>query len=426
MQGAVEIAAPTEAELLLRFGVALGLGMLLGLERERRKEDEAGFAGVRTFALIALSGALSAWIGERLGIAWITPITFAAVALLVLASYVLSSLRGDLGITTEVTALVAFLMGVMCERGEVQLAAAVGVAVTLVLVLKEWLHALAGRIEAEDVAATLKFAIVSLIVLPLVPDRSFGPPPFDVLNPYRIWLMVVLISAVDFVSWLLVKLIGREHGIGLTGLLGGLVSSTALTLGFTKRSRQQPELGRPLALGILLAWTVMIARVAVLVGVTRLELLRGLAAPLGAMAAVSALAILWLWRRARAEARAEVASGSNPFELGKAVRFGLLFGAVVFLARAADVWMGARGVYLASLLAGLTDVDAITLSMAQMSSRDPQATETAARAVALAVVANTLVKGGIAASAGAPVLRRILLPLALALAAACIASAFLV
>jgi uncharacterized membrane protein (DUF4010 family) len=172
-----------EADILLRFAVALGLGILLGLERERRKDPETGFAGVRTFALIALSGAFAGWIGATLSLAWVAPLAFAAVALLVLASYVVSAWKGEVGITTEVSALLAFLLGFACHHGELRVASAVGVAVALVLVLKDWLHALAKRLSAQDFTAALQFAIVTLIVLPLVPDRAFGPAPFDALNP---------------------------------------------------------------------------------------------------------------------------------------------------------------------------------------------------------------------------------------------------
>jgi uncharacterized membrane protein (DUF4010 family) len=251
-----------------------------------------------------------------------------------------------------------------------------------------------------------------------VPDRSFGPPPFDVLNPYRIWLMVVLISAVDFASWLLIKVLGGQHGIGLTGLLGGLVSSTATTLAFTKRSRQQPELAQALALGILLAWLVMLARVAVLSAVVWRDLLGAAWPALLAMGTLNVAAVLWLHRGSRASATAEVATGTNPFQLSNAVRFGLLFGVVLFAARAAEHWLGSQGVLIAGALAGLTDVDAITLSMGQLAQRDPGQVGLAADAVALAAVSNTLVKGGIAAGAGSIGLRRIVLPIALAIAVA--------
>jgi uncharacterized membrane protein (DUF4010 family) len=418
-------ALAPQAEVLLRFGVALVLGILVGLEREHRKDARLGFAGVRTIALIALLGAVTAWVGETLGLGWITPAAFGAIALLVLGSYVVTARGGSVGITTEVTALIAFVLGVLCERGEMAVAGVVAIAVTLLLVLKDWLHALARKIETSDIIATLQFAIVTVVVLPLVPDKSYGPPPFDVLNPYRIWLMVALISAIDFASWLLVKFVGREHGIELTGLLGGLASSTATTLSFTKRSRAEPAQSSSFALAILIAWSVMVARVAVVVGVTSTALLRETAFTLAAIGAANLVAIGWLWRRKRERGRAEVMTGSNPFELRNAIRFGLLFGVVIFAARAAEVWLGEQGLYLAGVLAGLTDVDAVTLSMSQLAGREPEMLGPAGRAVALALVSNTLAKGGIAAAFGSPALRHVLLPIALGLGAVGAGVAFL-
>ncbi len=250
--------------LTLRFGAALGLGVLLGLERERTKR-QTSFAGVRTLGLLALSGGVAAFIDESLGRPWLALAVFAAEAALVVVAYRVTAERGELGVTTEVSALLAFLLGFLCVRGYVMTAAGLAVASGGVLALKDWLHRLSSRIEAADVEATLKFAIVSIIILPLVPDRTFGPAPLDVINPFQIWLMVVLISGLNFASYLLVKIVGAEHGIGLTGLLGGLVSSTAVTLGFSQRSRAEPAQATPLALGILIAWTVMFVRVVVLV-----------------------------------------------------------------------------------------------------------------------------------------------------------------
>jgi uncharacterized membrane protein (DUF4010 family) len=394
--------------LALRFGAALGLGVLLGLERERTK-TEASFAGVRTFGLLALAGGVAAFLDGPLDRPSLGLAVFAGVAGLVIVSYAVTAQRGSLGVTTEVSALLAFLLGFLCVGGHVITAAGLAVASGGVLALKEWLHRLAGRIETADVEATLKFAIVSIIILPLVPDQNFGPPPLDVINPYKIWLMVVLISGLNFASYLLVKLVGAEHGIGLTGLLGGLVSSTAVTLGFAQRSRQEPGQISPLALGILIAWTVMFFRVVVLVAAVN----RGLALPIG-LAMVSfglpSLVLCWvLWRRQRSAETATVSAGENPFELGEAIRFGLLFGVITFAAKAAQVYLGDAGLYLAGAIAGLTDVDAIALSMAQLALADPGNAAAASRTIVIAVAANTLFKAGMVASLGAPGLRRIAL-----------------
>ena len=409
-------AGMDQFDLALRFGSALGLGVLLGLERERTKAAEHSFAGVRTIGLIALSGALAAYFDELLGQPSLALLLFAAVALLVVVSYAVTAARGELGITTEVTALLAFLLGWLCMRDHIALAGGLAVSSALVLALKDWLHRLAQRIEARDVEATLKFAIVTLIILPLVPNETFGPPPLDVLNPHQVWLMVVLISAVNFLSYILVKVVGPEHGFGLTGLLGGLVSSTAVSLGFAQRSRAQPERSPALALGILLAWTVMFVRVVAIVAVVNLELAQRLLPVMAGLALTSVAICAWLWRRRAIQAgKADVAAGENPFELWQAVRFGLAFGVVMLAARAAELYFGTSGLYLAGAVAGLTDVDAISLSMANLVHGDGARMTAAVTTIVIAVVSNTLVKTGMAVVLGAPPLRRLVGGAALAL-----------
>ena len=404
-------------ELALRFAAALALGVLLGLERERTKPETGGFAGVRTFALISLAGALAAHFDAALAQPELALGVFGAIAGIVLVSYTVTAWRGDLGSTTEISALLAFLLGWLCVRGEVGLAAGLAVASAAVLALKEWLHHLAQRIERADVEATLKFAIVTLVVLPVVPDRAFGPPPLDAINPHEIWLMVVLISGLNFASYLLVKAVGAEHGIGLTGLLGGLVSSTAVTLGFSQRSREHPAQAPALALGILVAWSVMFVRVPLLIAVVAPGLAARLALGMAALAAPGLAVCFALWRRQQSAATASVSAGENPFELGQAIRFGLLFGAVSLAAKAAQVYLGDSGLYLAGAIAGLTDVDAIALSMARLAAGEGASLDVAARTVVIAVIANTLLKGGLAATLGAPALRRMLLPGMLAILA---------
>jgi len=403
--------------LALRFAVALGLGMLIGLERERAKGEEGG-AGVRTFALIALAGAVAGYLQVQLGLDSLALAIFIALGTLLISAYVLGARHGDTGITTEVSALLAFLLGLLCAHGQMQMAAWVAVAMAVMLALKDWLHRLARRIDTSDIEATLKFAIVTLIILPLVPDHNYGPAPLDVLNPYKVWLMVVLISGLNFVSYLLIKIVGTEHGIGIAGLLGGLASSTAVTLGFSQRSRQPGADAPALALGIVLAWTVMFFRVVVMTGVISGPLGLRLGIAMGALCVVSLGACYWLWRRRHAAERGEVQAGHNPFELDQAIKFGLLFGVVVVVAKAAQVYLGDAGLYLAAGIAGLTDVDAITLAMADMARVDAQNLGIAARAIVIAALANTLVKSGLAAGLGSPELRRLTLPISASLFAA--------
>jgi uncharacterized membrane protein (DUF4010 family) len=418
--------AVLDLDLALRFGVALGLGFVLGLERERSRPGEEHFAGVRTFALIALLGGLAAYVQMQFGLEWLAVAVFVGLAALALVSHAITAERGDVGITTEVTVLITFLLGGLCVWGQVSLAAAIAVASLLLLSLKDWLHALAQRIEAEDVHATLEFAVITVIVLPLLPNQSYGPPPLAVINPYKIWLMVVLISGLNFTSYILVKVLGQEHGIGLTGVLGGLASSTAVTLGFSQRSRQEPNLSAAFVFGILLAWTVMFFRLLAAVAVVNLGLAQRLGVGLGVMAIVSLGICVFLWRRHRTTETGTVKAGHNPFELGEAIKFGLAFGVVTFVAKAAEEYLGSAGLYLAGALAGLTDVDAISLSMANLALTSPASEGVAARTILIAVLSNTLVKSGMTVSLGAPQLRNRMLPLAGLVLAAGGAAVFLI
>ena len=398
-----------DLDLALRFGAALGLGLLLGLERERKRDAELMFGGVRTFALIALLGALGAFMERELNQGWLVVAAFIAVSALVIMSYATTAARGELGITSEISALLAFMVGALCGWDKVAVASVATVVCLLLLTLKDFLHGLARRVELADVEATLQFAVISVIILPLLPNETFGPPPLDVINPYKIWLMVVLIAGLNFLGYVLVKVLGGEHGFVVTGILGGLVSSTAVTLSFSQRSRREPEMRRAFVLAIVVAWTIMFVRVVVVVGLVNRSLARGLALALGCMAAAGLLVSLVLWRRNLLHGKGVVTAGTNPFELGEAIKFGLLFGVVTLVAKAAEVYLGETGLYIAGALAGLTDVDAISLSMANLAAAEPESLNVAARTIVIAVVSNTLTKTGMAVFLGAPALRRTIL-----------------
>ncbi len=404
-----------DLDLALRFGAAIGLGLLLGLERERKRDAELLFGGVRTFALIALLGAVGAFMERELNEGWPVLAAFVAVSTLVVVSYVTTAARGELGITTEITALLAFIVGALCGWNRVGVASVATVVCLLLLTLKDFLHSLARRVELADVEATLKFAVISVIILPLLPNANFGPPPVDVINPYKIWLMVVLIAGLNFLGYLAVKVLGDKHGLVLTGILGGLVSSTAVTLSFSQRSRREPAMCTAFVLAIVIAWTIMFFRVVIMVGLVNRALATGLVLGLGSMAAAGLIVSLVLWRRSRSRETGVVSAGANPFELSEAIKFGLLFGIVTVVAKAAEAYLGATGLYLVGAVAGLTDVDAISLSMANLSTTSPNSVKTAAYTIIIAVISNTLMKAGMAAFMGAPALRRAIVLVAVVL-----------
>jgi uncharacterized membrane protein (DUF4010 family) len=397
-----------DADLFYRFGIALAIGFLVGLQREfsYRKAQAPASAGVRTFSLLSLSGCAAAFVAETARSPALLAVFFGVVGALVVASYLATTRSGDVGSTTEVAELITVLNGALCYWGMLQLAAAIGVATTVVLSAKLPLQKLVEKLTTEDLVATLKFGVVTAIVLPVLPREPLGPPPFDVLVPYDLWRMVVLISAIGFVGYVLIQIVGPKRGIGLTGILGGLVSSTALTLSFAQKSREDDGLGKPFALAIVVAWTMMFARILAAVAVINRDLLDALWLPLSATGAAGAAYGAWLHFSDRASPETEI-QFSNPFEVGPALRFGLLYAVVLLVSRAAQLEFGDRGVLLSALVAGVADVDAITLSLSELSrTSQGLGLEAAASGVMVAAMANTALKGGIVLVTASSSLRR--------------------
>jgi uncharacterized membrane protein (DUF4010 family) len=305
--------------------------------------------------------------------------------------------------TTEVTALLVFIIGGLTAWGRLELAAALSVVVTLFLSLKSPLQDWVARLEREDIYATLKFAILAVIVLPLLPDQGYGP--YNALNPRSIWILVIFISGLNFAGYVLSKIFEARRGILLTGLVGGLASSTAVTLGFSQRSREEPRLSRAFILGIAAASVLMFGRVWVEVLVVNPDLSQRLVLPLALPLFVGATWCAYLYFTERPTEPGQV-TFSNPFQLRPAIQFGLLFAGVLLLAEWTQDLFGSSGVYLSSLASGLTDVDAITLSLARLNDAGQIDGQVAARATMLAAVSNTLVKGGMVLALGAATMRR--------------------
>ncbi|MFP4347033.1 MAG: MgtC/SapB family protein [Thermodesulfobacteriota bacterium] len=403
-----------DTNLFFRYGIALLMGILAGLQREFAfaAEDDGELAvGVRTFALMGLTGCTGALLSDQLGSPWPLASVITAVGALLTVSHFAEARKRRSGLTTEVSAILTMLVGALAFWNYLQLAVALGVAMTVLLSVKIELHRFARQITLQDVYATLKLAVISAIVLPVLPDKAYGPPPFDVLNPFQIWLLVVFISGMNFIGYVLIKTVGTRRGIELTGLFGGMASSTAATLSLTHRSRKD-HLAKSFALAILLAWIVMYVRALIQTAVVNMELFKEIWLPSLAPMAAGLIYCVWLFKREKKkEEEDQGLAFSNPFELGPAIKFGLIFTLVLLISKAAQVHIGDAGIYISSFVSGLADVDAIVLSMAQLSSR-PEGIDiaTAARAVILAAVANTLTKGGIALFIGSSGLRRSILP----------------
>ncbi|MDH3234970.1 MAG: DUF4010 domain-containing protein [Alphaproteobacteria bacterium] len=396
-----------EIDLFKRLGVALAAGMLIGLERgwhERAVREGGRVAGIRTFAIVGLLGGLWALLGELVGEIALG-FAFLAFAIVMIAARIRAAAKiDDYGVTTVVAALVTFALGAIAVRGQLSIAAAGAVVTALLLGIKPVLHGLIERIERDELTAVIKLLLMTIVLLPVLPDRGFGP--WQALNPYELWWMVVLIATMHFVGYVAVKVVGERRGIPLAGLAGGLVASTAVAISFSRLGQKAPQASRLLAAGIVLASATMFVRVIVVVGVIESRLLSVLAWPLGAAAltALAAAAILWRQKANPAAARHDVIA-RNPFEFGMALKFGLLLAFVMIAARALKEWLGDTGIYLLSLVSGVADVDAVTLSLAKLAGTELALT-TAAIGIALAALANTLIKTAITAVAGGMAMAR--------------------
>lgn len=407
LQSALPAALDVSLAVLFQKGaISLLVGALVGIERERSSEDHQKlFAGIRTFPLIALLGFLSGLLGTAIA-PWVLGVFAAGFMAMVIVSYFLEARTGFHGATSEVAAIVVFILGVLIHHEFYIVAVATSVVLTLFLSLKAPLQQLVSHVQAEDIYATLKFAIITAIILPILPNTTLGP--LDVLNPRQVWYMVVLIAGISFAGYVLVKVFGSKKGLALTGMMGGLVSSTAVTLSFSQKSREAPELGKTFASAIVLACSIMFPRILVEIAVVNRSLLAFIW-PFIAILTVSGVGASMLLLFGKKKDSTTDVDLKNPFELMSAIKFGLIFAVIIFASKAAQIYLGDGGVYLAAGLAGLTDVDAITLSMANLS-KTTLSESTASVAILIAVVMNTIVKGSIAFSLGAAALRRYTLP----------------
>jgi uncharacterized membrane protein (DUF4010 family) len=390
----------TIEESLLGFLVALAAGALIGLERQQDLGvvRKTGIGGVRTFPLIALAGSLSAFLSQVLGVWPIIAMLLILGALLAVSYDKEWSRKDHPGIITPLAALITFLLGVLALLPDLPLDAphryllivgSAGVVMAL-LSLKERLHYVVEQVSDDDIYATAKFVILALVVLPLLPNRTFGP--LDVLNPFHTGIMVVLIAGISFLGYLCTRVIGPNKGLATTGIVGGFVSSTAVTMSMAMQTREDSRLALPGAMAILGASSTMFARMLVIVSLLQPNLSLMLLAPLGGMALTGYVMSFILYGKAqRTASDGPDISHRNPFELRPALGFGLLYAGVLFISKAAQTYLGNKGLYASSLLAGTTDVDAITLSIIRLQQNGLQAW-TAATAITLAAMTNTIIK----------------------------------
>jgi uncharacterized membrane protein (DUF4010 family) len=391
---------------LAAFLASLAIGLLVGVERER---NPAAKAGLRTFALTAVFGTLAAMLGEHAGGAWVPAVGLALTGLTIVAAYYRAPAADDPGTTTVVALLLTYCLGALCWYGERTLAATIAVGVTTLLYFKAELRGILERFERRDLLAVIQFATLSVVILPVLPDEGHGP--YGALNPYRIWLMVVLVSGLSLAGYIALKAIGVRHGLVLVGFFGGLVSSTATTLAYSRYARGG-NLTDVAAGVIVLANLTVLVRLAVVAAAVAPAILPRLLPMLGVGLAAGAAAAFVFWRRQLAgDAEFPLPPVSNPTELRASLGFGALFALVLLAAAWLSDVAGERGLYAVAVVSGLTDVDALTLSSLELFTSDRLGPREAVIAIGLALVANTVFKLGLVlAVGGRPLARRVILP----------------
>lgn len=394
-------------ELLTPIVVSACLGALIGLIRQwgDQKEGEPGeFAGLRTHTFWAVLGCLGAYVGAAHH-----PYALLVIMLAVPAHLIAQALnqhdRSQPGSTSFAGALLTILCGALVFWQETRTAILVAAMTMVVLGSKQPIHSWSRELTARDIRGTLQFAAISGVILPLVPNQAFGP--FGAFNPFSTWLMVVLISGLGFAGYVAIRLMGARAGILLTGVFGGLASSTASTLAFSRRSRVQPGLDAHYSLAVVAACTVMLPRVLLAIGLVNRDLVPALAVPFTLLALPGVAYMAWVWCRSRPAAReGDTPELANPLDLKTAIKFALIYAVITFLVRVFREQGWTEGLLPLSFVSGLTDLDAIALSIASDSAADAATPGLAVTAIVLAAIANTLLKAGLAISLGSPGLRR--------------------
>ena len=398
---APELAAPVQA-----FGTALGIGLLIGMERERRPEASAG---LRTFALVAMLGCLFALLGEKTGGPWL----LVAGVLVISGSMIASNFSAQQeekyrGFTSEAAVIITYGLGAAVWFGYASLAVMLAITTTILLYFKAELRQFSERTTPKDINSILQFAVLSLVILPILPSQDFGP--YNAINPRQVWYMVVLISGLALAGYLALRIVGARHGAALLGIFGGLASSTATPMMFSRHARDHAHLVRMSAIVILIANIMVMIRIGIVAGIVAPTLILPVATVF-ACGIVPGLALtLYSWRTLVAAGDLPMPEVKNPTELKTAVSFGLLY-AVVLLASA---WLqdiaGNSGVFIVAMVSGLTDADASVLSSLRMFNLQKLAGDGAVIAVTLALMANLVFKIGLVLSIGGTNLARHALP----------------
>jgi uncharacterized membrane protein (DUF4010 family) len=398
----------TQLEFLMRLLVAGGIGFLVGLEREHRalEQNEESFAGIRTFIFLALLGFLGAALNYLFG-PWMLPLIVFSVIALTAISYWVTASAGNIGGTVELTTIIVVLLGTLVFHGHLLISSMIAVVLVVLLNAKLQLQNVIGQISGEEMYDFIRFVVVALLIFPFLPDETYGP--YDVLNPKEIGWVILLTSGLGFVGYVMMRAFGTHKGILLTGIVGGFVSSTAVTWVFSKRSKEHPTLSVHCAIAILAASSIMILRVGIWVFVFNQPLMEQLLVPIIIMfiAAIGVPVFLYLRNGENKKPDTKLPPG-KPLNLKGAAIFGLIYTVILFAVAYANSIYGERGIYIASGIAGLTDVDAITISMSRLAGRSVEMLS-AQHAIIIAAVSNTIVKAIIAIWSGSIEMRKYIL-----------------
>jgi uncharacterized membrane protein (DUF4010 family) len=407
-----------DLELVQYILISLGLGAVVGLERQSHFNDTSASAaiGVRTFALASMLGTASA-LASQSGFHGLVYIAGVGYFLMVIAYLIFQYRERDSipGITTEVAALMVFVLGALVPFNSM-LAAALAVIVAAILSVKRYTHLLVDKLSQEEVLATMKFLLVLVVLLPLLPDRGMGPDA--IYNPREIGLLVLLITGISFVGYFAIRFLGQRRGISLTGILGGLASSTAVTLGMShhvKESGDARSVRTAATFAIVVANAIMSVRVTIVVAAVNPSLLPTLLVPVIAMAIPGAVVAGYLWFRMKRHHddtpdgededegesdNAEDLDITNPFRLGPALKYSVLFVVIIGIVHLAKVYLGTSGTYLTALVSGLVEANAISIALARMQSAGDITMLIATRAIVIAILANSFIKAGISGVLG--------------------------
>lgn len=378
--------------LLQNLSIALLVGLVIGLEREIAQENRQNvkFAGLRTFGVVGLMGGIAAYMAVQGYVIVLAAALVAITALMVVAYYRASDISKHLGFTTEMALLVTFLLGGL-SYFDYTVAVILAIVVTVLLAFKDPLHAFTYRLPKEEFYDSLKFAIIAIVVLPVLNEFNHDYGPLGAFNPYQLWLIVVIVSGISFIGYFLVKWFGADMGLSLTGIVGGLASSTAVTTNMAVRTKETPGIEYAAMIASTLANTVMLVRVLVLVLIFFPGLVVHIYLPLGIMFVASILVASYFYLQGRGYAKSEPIKLKTPFSIGPALVFGAFIAVILFVSKAALVYLGSYGLYLTSMFAGLADVNAITVSVSRLASGGLAAIWTAVFAIMLAVFVNLAV-----------------------------------